>query len=214
VDDWVWILIIVGGGLAVVALLPWGFQRWRRQHRSARLRARFGPEYEHAVRRYGREHGERHLEAVLDSHDQLELREVSAEERDAVLQSWLDVQTMFVETPVTAVHEADRLVYRVLRERGYPLETVDDRATALSVDKPALANRYREANLALAYAENTSRADVNKLRDALLTYRDLLHDLVGASVSDRVTAPPPTSTPTTTDATSTTDPISTTHREG
>ena len=111
------------------------------------------------------------------------IRAITPEERDAALQSWEAVQASFVEMPVGAVRAADHLVFGVLQERGYPLETVDDRASALSVENPELAYRYREAQAALARAEASDAsdgADVDRLRNALLTYRDLLHELVDA----------------------------------
>jgi len=170
--------------LVVIAVLVMLAIRLRRSRHSARLRRRFGPEYDMAVRRLGRTQGERHLESRLHDHGQRRIRSVTPEEREAALRSFEAVQTSFVETPVGAVRAADQLVFDVLRERGYPLETVDDRASAVSVDDPELAYRYREAQSALARAESTAQGsdgpDIDRLRAALLTYRDLLHELVDA----------------------------------
>ena len=200
-DNWLWILIAIVAVVVVAALLLMALGRMRRRRHTARLRRQFGPEYDMAVRRLGRAEGERHLEGRLHDHGQRGIRAVTPEEREAALQSWEAVQTSFVEMPVGAVRAADQLVFDVLRDRGYPLETVDDRASALSVDNPELAYRYREAQGVLARAEASDAgdgADVDQLRRALLTYRDLLHDLVDApqvqgrlttSTAERPTAP-------------------------
>lgn len=191
-DDWLWIVIGVAAVVVALALLAWAVSRARRRRRTARLQARFGPEYETAVHRFGRKPGEDHLEGLLREHEGRRLRDVSPHERDAILQSWQAVQTSFVEAPVVAVREADQLVFGVLRERGYPLGSLDDRASALAVDEPQLASRYRGAHAALARAEaSEDGADVGSLRDALLTYRDLLEELVGAPrVPGRLTTRP------------------------
>lgn len=184
-----WILIAGAAAVVVVVLLVMMVGRARTRRRTARLRARFGPEYDTAVDRYGRVEGERLLEERLREHRSRRLRDVTPEEREAAIRSWNAVQASFVDSPATAVHAADQLVYDVLRDRGYPLESVDARASALSVDDPHLAHRYRRAHAELARAEATDGgADVGRLRDALLAYRDLLQELVGVpSLEGRLT---------------------------
>jgi hypothetical protein len=188
VDSWMWILIAVAAAIVLVLVVMLVVSRVRRNRRTARLRDRFGPEYETAVHRFGRNEGEAYLEGVLREHASRRIRDVSPDERDGALESWQAIQSSFVDAPVTAVREADQLVFGVLRERGYPLETVDARASALSVDQPELANRYRSAHASLASAESSGETDVAVLRDALLTYRELLRELVGApAVQGRLT---------------------------
>lgn len=188
-DDWVWILIAAAAVVVVVVLFVMLVSRARARRRTARLRARFGPEYDTAVERFGRVEGERLLEERLRAHGSRRLRSVTPEERDAAIQSWNAVQASFVDSPATAVRAADQLVYDVLRDRGYPLESVDERASALSVDDPELAHRYRRAHAELARAEATDGgADAGRLRDALLSYRDVLQELVGVpSLEGRLT---------------------------
>ncbi len=152
-DNWLWILIAIVVVVVVAAVLLKALGRMRRRRRTARLQRQFGPEYDMAVRRLGRAEGERHLEGRLHDHGQRRIRSVTPEERDAALASWEAVQASFVETPVGTVRAADQLVFDVLRERGYPLERLDDRASALSVDNPELAYRYREAQAILARAD-------------------------------------------------------------
>jgi len=185
--DWMWILVVVAAIVVVAILLVTVVRRAARHRRSTRLRDRFGPEYETAVHRFGRMEGERHLEELLARHEERRIREASDEERDTAMRSLTAVQTSFVDSPVTAVRAADQLVFDVLRERGYPLESLDERASALAVDEPELAHRYREAHGTLARADATGDQDVAGLRDAFVSYRELLRDLVGApSVGGRV----------------------------
>jgi hypothetical protein len=195
-DDWIWIVVALAAVAVVLLSVYFGLRRAAQRRRSARLRERFGPEYDTAVRRFGRTQGERHLEELLDRHDQRRVRDVTDGERDVALRSLEAVQTSFVDSPVTAVRAADQLVFDVLRERGYPLETLDERASALAVEEPELAHRYRQAHGTLAgadTADGSDGGDVARLRDAFLTYRDLLRELVGApDVTGRlVTGPAP-----------------------
>lgn len=204
-----WILIAVGGALVLLLVLLLAVRATRRRRHSARLRARFGPEYETAVHRFGRVQGERYLEELLDRHDARHVRDVSHDERAAALQSLEAVQASFVDSPATAVRAADQLVFDVLRERGYPLESIDARASALAVEEPDLAHRYREAHAALTSADGAGAGadDVGRLRDAFLTYRELLHGLVGApSVSGRLVTAPATGATDASGAAPTTDP--------
>jgi len=178
-DDWIWIVIaaavVVILVLVVLAVLRSAHQR----HRSRNLQSRFGPEYDRTVKRSGRDRGEEDLEERVRAHEERPLREISPEQRERALAEWRALETRFVDSPVPAVRDADHLVYEMLRERGYPLDTVDDRAEALSVERPDLAVKYRDAHQALVAGEERGDSDVTRLRDAMLTYRDLLNELVG-----------------------------------
>jgi len=187
-EDWVWIAIGVAAALIVVLVVVRLATRSRRRHRSQELRDQFGTEYDRVVDRTGRDEGEEALRERVRQHDARALRDVTDEERDAALASWQSVQMTFVESPATAVRDGEHLVFEVLRERGYPLESIEDRAAAISVEEPELAGRYREAHAALVQAESDGAKDMTRLRDALLTYRTLLYRLVGAAeTSGRLT---------------------------
>lgn len=195
-----WIVVAAAAVVVVLVVLLVVVRGASRRRHSARLRARFGPEYDTAVHRFGRTQGERHLEELLHRHDQRRVRDVTDDERDDALRSIEAVQTSFVDSPVTAVRTADRLVFDVLRERGYPLETLDERASALAVEEPDLAHRYRQAHATLTASDTGSGDgagdDVGHLRDAFLTYRDLLRGLVGApEVTGRLTTAPAVAEP-------------------
>ena len=192
-DDWVWIAIGAAVVLLLILVVVSAVTRGRRRHRSKALRDRFGPEYDRAVNSSGRDEGEEALRERMRQHDNLALRDVSDEERDAAVASWQAVQMTFVESPVTAVRDAEHLVFEVLRERGYPLESMEDRAAAISVEEPELAGPYRDAHAALVHAEANGASDMTRLRDGLLTYRTLLYRLVGVvDAPGRLTTQTPT----------------------
>lgn len=177
-DAWWWIVIAVAVVVViVVALLAWS--RLRRRQHTARLRKRFGPEYDTAVQRLGRSRGEEHLDGLVRTSKERERREVSPEVRDAAWRSFDTAQAEFVDSPVTAVRTADQAVYDALRASDYPVSTVEERASAVAVDQPELAHRYRSAQAALARADADDRTDIGRLREAMLTYRELLQDLLG-----------------------------------
>jgi hypothetical protein len=194
--DWVWMLVVAATAVIAMALLVLAVVWARRRRESNHLRERFGPEYDRVVDRKGRDRGERELQARLRNHDALALRSISPEGERMLMESWTRIQVSFVDAPVTAVRDADQLVFETLRERGYPLESVDQRAAALSVDYPTLAARYRDAHEALADAQRGTR-DVGRLHSALLTYRELLTalllrtDLPGSATTETAASPVP-----------------------
>ncbi len=50
----------------------------------------------------------------------MDLRPLSAQQRDEYLASWKQVQAEFVDDPSGATSKADRLVEEVMGARGYP----------------------------------------------------------------------------------------------
>src|SRR5207302_827187 len=150
----------------------------RRRH-SARLRAAFGPEYEHTLRKTGdRRRAEAELEARRQRRETLDIRELEPSARDSYRQRWQKVQTQFVDAPSNAVREADRLVTEVMRERGYPVDDFERRTADISVDHPHLAKDYRAAH-EISAANGENRASTEDLRRAMQHYRSLFDELLG-----------------------------------
>lgn len=165
--------------LLVVLVAALAVARSRRRRR--RLANRFGPEYEHAVATHGRRHGERELEARGRHVDELDLRELSAEERAELRHRWERVQARFVDHPVAAVSEADELIAETMRRRGYPLDEVFDperREADLSAAHPREVGLYREA-AAIAHRSRSNEATTEELRQAMVHYRTLFESLSG-----------------------------------
>ena len=163
--------------IIVAAAVVWYFLR---QHRSKRLRSRFGPEYDHAVHRYGnRPKAEEDLLARQKRMEKIHVHPLSEPERDHFADEWHQTQSRFVDDPPGSIHDADRLVCDVMRARGYPMADFEHRAEDLSVDHPRVVRNYRAAHDIALRLEN-GEASTEDLRQALVYYRDLFEELLEA----------------------------------
>jgi hypothetical protein len=176
---WLWAVLIVAVAILVVLTVV----ATVRSRRSDRLREGFGPEYERAIRRAGdREAGEAELRARQARHDELELRPLAPLARKGFIDAWQGTQAEFVDDPVMAITDADRLIQRVMRDRGYPIEDFEDRASLVSVDHPRVVERYRRAH-AIAVANSEGDTETEDLRIAMQDYRALFEELVGETAN-------------------------------
>jgi hypothetical protein len=173
-------LVVVVGAL-VIALTAWLVARKRR---SRALEGRFGPEYARAVETAGKKSkAEAELEARARRVDQLTIRPLTEAERGRYAQMWHVAQERFVDSPAIAVGEADQLVTEVMRVRGYPMADFEQRAADVSVDHPHLVTNYRAAH-AIALNTASQRASTEDLRQAMVHYRALFEELLGAPVKE------------------------------
>jgi hypothetical protein len=172
------VIVVVLVALAVVAmLLRVALQR-------KRLRAKFGPEYERVVERSdNRMAAERELVEREREHSKLELRPLSPASRESYARNWTRVQEQFVDTPTTAVGQADRLVTDLMAERGYPTEGYERKASMLSVEHARALDHYREAH-AITERQERGEASTEDLRVAMVHYRGLFEDLLGRAGED------------------------------
>ena len=169
-ESWEWIVLGVTIVLALVLLATLVRIRTRRSH----LKTRFGPEYTRAVSDSGTSDAERRLSAIEHERENLELRPLPAVTRDRYLDEWRQTEARFVSDPPDATRAAERLVVRVLAERGYPQGDDDEQLVALvSVDHPDVADRYRHGHAMLENAESTEN-----LRKAMLDFRAVLEDVL------------------------------------
>ncbi len=167
------ILVVVVVLLALTALAL--FMMSRRNEREA-LRERFGPEYDRAVEEGGsRREAEHHLSEVAARRDKAEIRELDAGERERNSRQWSTVQAAFVDDPVGATRDADALVGDVMRDRGYPLDDVEDRADLVAADHAELAGHYRAAH---DVGQRADDASTEELRQAFVHYRALFVELL------------------------------------
>jgi hypothetical protein len=170
------LLIVVIIAVVVIALLAVVVARRRR---SEGLQTRFGPEYPRTVARADdRRAAEAQLAEREKRHRQLDIVELEPDARARYLEAWRAAQGRFVDDPATATREADTLVTKVLRERGYPVEDFEQQADDISVDHPDVAENYRAAH-ALALANDKGLASTENLRQAFVHYRSLFAELLG-----------------------------------
>ena len=173
-------LIVVIVAVVALAVVAWFFLR---EQRSKRLRSRFGPEYEHAVREFGtRPKAEDALAAREQRMEKIHVRPLSHEDHMRFADEWRSVQSRFVDDPGESIHEADRLVNDVMRARGYPMAEFEHRAEDLSVDHPHVVRNYRAAH-DIALAHEKGQAGTEDLRKGLVYYRDLFDELLEARMA-------------------------------
>ncbi len=165
--------------LLALVLVAAGLVMYQRQ-RSRKLRERFGPEYDRTVEEIGdKRHAEEELAARQKRVEAFNIRPLSTEERDHFASAWLTVQARFVDEPPTAVQDANRLVEELMETRGYPVGDFEQRAADISVDHPAVVMNYRAAR-EIAMENRNGKADTEKLRQAMVHYRELFEDLLEA----------------------------------
>lgn len=168
--------------VAAVALAAFVVSRRRR---SEHLRQHFGREYEHALQASGdRGKAESELAEREKRVSKLDIRPLDRIERDRFADRWSEVQQRFVDDPPRAVAFADALLGEVMTARGYPVSDFDQRAGDISVDHPKVVEHYR-AGHDIAVRHERGDASTEDLRQAMIHYRALFDDLVGAEVPAR-----------------------------
>lgn len=176
------VIILVIVIVVVVALVLFGLRQMQRR----KLRDRFGDEYQRVVdEKGGRSAAEAELRRREREHATLELHELSDAERTRYRDGWVAVQSLFVDDPVAAVRDGDRLVTDLVAARGYPVADYEDRLAHLSVEHANVLNHYRDAH-AISQRNDAGQATTEELRQALVHYRELFADLLGEHpVGDR-----------------------------
>jgi hypothetical protein len=165
------VLVIIGGLLALV---------FSRRKRSDQLHEHFGPEYDHTVQALGDEKkAQTELDARQKHVDALNIRPLSATEREHYVADWAAVQSKFVDEPGQAIGDADRLIMEVMQLRAYPVSDFEQRAADISVNYPDLVSNYRAAR-EIATKNKQGQADTEELRKAMIYYRSLFEELLGS----------------------------------
>jgi hypothetical protein len=172
--EW-WTVVLIGVAVAVIAVALWFASRVRRD----RLRTTFGSEYDRTVEgASSRRDAEGALRDRLRRHRELELQPLEPDVAAQYAAEWMGVQIKFVDTPDEACLEAERLLDRVLRARGYPVEEdFDSQADLVSVDHPELVAEYRRAHETLHGRDGASRP-LEEVRAAFVAYRGLFSDVL------------------------------------
>jgi hypothetical protein len=169
----IWLIIL----LVIVAVVAVGVVGYK-QTRSRQLQQRFGPEYDRLVEEEGdRKRAETELTEMAKRRDALELNDLDPDVLRAYADEWRAVQEGFIDDPTQTVAQADALVQRVMRERGYPVDAFDERIEMVTVDHPELADNYRTAH-AIQERSEQGDASTDDLRDAFQLYRSLFAELL------------------------------------
>ncbi|WP_244894054.1 hypothetical protein [Planobispora rosea] len=180
----IWVAVIV---VAVVAIVAVGYVVLQQQRRH-RLRERFGPEYDRTLReRENRREAEQELLAREQRFSSLDIRPLDDETRAGYAKKWLEVQERFVDAPGFAVTEADHLVTSVMADKGYPVEDFEQRIADLSVDHSRTLDHYRQAHEISGRAVRKA-ASTEELRQAMVHYRALFEELLGAPTAEAAKA--------------------------
>ena len=165
------IVVLVLAALAAVAVVA---------SRRRALKQRFGPEYDRAVAEQDSQGAaERELRERERRHAALELTPLSPESRAKYAAAWEELQVRFVDSPAETVGEADELVSRLIAERGYPTGDFSEQAAHLSVEHARTRSHYRDAH-EIRLRNERGEAGTEDLRQALVHYRALFADLLGA----------------------------------
>jgi len=153
--------------IVAIAIVAWLLIR----QRSTKLRSQFGPEYDRLVRERGSTFKAEHeLEGRAKRVERLHIRHLSAEEAEDFAAEWRAVQERFVDDPRGAVGDADQLVQRAMKARGYPVGgDFDAQAADLSVDHPHVISNYRAAH-AIAARDAQNQVSTEDLRLAMQHY--------------------------------------------
>jgi len=172
-------LIIV---IAVVVLVIIGLllaSSFSSRNRSKRLQDRFGTEYDRTVQTLG---DKKKAQTELDERQKhvagLNIKPLSAADRERYQANWAAIQSKFVDEPGQAIGNADRLIMEVMQVRAYPVSDFEQRAADISVSYPALVSNYRAAR-EIALKNEHQEANTEDLRQALIHYRSLFEELLG-----------------------------------
>ncbi|MGV3554445.1 MAG: hypothetical protein ACO1OD_04250 [Croceibacterium sp.] len=171
-DTTLWILI---GAVVVIGLVMWLVTRRRN---SAVLREHFGEEYDRTVEaRGGVGKAERDLAEREERVKKLDIRPLAPQQRSEFIDEWREVKAVFVDSPVEAVHHADRLLTKIMTARGYPMGDFDRRYEDLTVDHGEVARHYREGH-DIVVRDASGEASTEDLRQAMIHFEALFDDLV------------------------------------
>lgn len=84
----------------------------------------------------------------------------------------------FSEAPVETLREAERLVGRIMRDRGYPYLDPNQRPGAVEEHFPTIAEEYRIARMVMQRFDSGKNVAAEEMREALGSYRAIASGLL------------------------------------
>ena len=173
------IIVVVVIAVVVLGLLGLAAGLFGRARQRRGLRDQFGPEYAHTVDATGgdRRRAEADLKNRLEQRKSLAIQPISPAQRDLYQQEWRTVQAAFVDSPGTALGQADSLITSVMVGRGYPVQDFEEQADLVSVDHPQVVEHYRKAH-GIYIASQTGAVPTEDMREAFVSFRALFSELV------------------------------------
>jgi hypothetical protein len=173
--------IIVIAAVVVAALVIWAALKRRRTNT---LRNRFGDEYDRTVEELGKPaKAEAALQERQERVAKLDIRPLTPQERGDFSREWREVKAVFVDSPVEAVHHADRLLATIMKTRGYPMADFDRRYEDLTVDHGEVARHYRDGH-EITLRHERGQASTEDMRQAMIHFEALFDDLVNEVTDD------------------------------
>ena len=154
------------------------------------LKRRFGPEYARAVADHDGDTraAEQELGKRVKEHGLLTQQPLTPAARERYMTRWATVQEHFVESPQQGVIEADALLARLAKDRGFPDgERFEDQIAALSVHHAHYVKGYRSMHTAAHEPSGTE-----DMREVMVDARCLFEALV----TEQPVSPPRPSAPT------------------
>ena len=115
----------------------------------------------------GKRRAERELRERAEHRDTLDIKPLEPAAREDYAEQWRATQERFVDAPDAAVTEADRLVARVMQQRGYPVGDFDQMARDVSVDHSQVVQEYRAAR-EISERNDREQATTEELRQAMM----------------------------------------------
>src|SRR5262245_47757230 len=174
-QTWQIAAIAIVAVVVLAAIAYWLSNRRRSRH----LRDHFGPEYNRTIAETGsRRAAETELARRENRIRNLEIRPLSATDKQRFREEWVQCQAQFVDDPASAVDSADALLTDVLRARGYAADNPHDRICDISAAYPRHATRYRFAE-DLVTRHRRGQGSTEDLRKAFVHYRALFDEILG-----------------------------------
>jgi hypothetical protein len=161
------VLVVIVAGGALIA-------------RQTSQRRQFGPEYDQLLKEVGPRQARAEFAKRSKRVAGLDLKQLSPEQRAAYEARWESAQEQFIDNPRQATQTAAGLVTAVAAEVGYPVGDREQLLADLSVNHGKYLDGYRGALRATDQADGSTE----DFRQALLDYRTLFNDLIGAQTAD------------------------------